>query len=83
MRVYILPFDVRDRKQAAAALESLPEEWKAIDVLVNNAGLVIGVDKEFEGSLDEWDIMIDTNIRGLLAMTRMVEIGRASCRERV
>ena len=75
VRVYILPFDVRDRKQAAAALESLPEEWKAIDVLVNNAGLVIGVDKEFEGSLDEWDIMIDTNIRGLLAMTRMVVPG--------
>ena len=45
---------MRDRKLAAASLESLPEEWKAIDVLVNNAGLVIGVDKEFEGSLDEW-----------------------------
>ena len=76
VQVYILPFDVRDRKLAAASLESLPEEWKAIDVLVNNAGLVIGVDKEFEGSLDEWDIMIDTNIRGLLAMTRLVVPGR-------
>ena len=75
VRVYILPLDVRDRKLAAASLESLPEEWKAIDVLVNNAGLVIGVDKEFEGSLDEWDIMIDTNIRGLLAMTRLVVPG--------
>ena len=75
VRVYILPFDVRDRKLAAASLESLREEWKAIDVLVNNAGLVIGVDKEFEGSLDEWDIMIDTNIRGLLAMTRLVVPG--------
>ena len=75
VRVYLLPFDVRDRKLAAASLESLPEEWKAIDVLVNNAGLVIGVDKEFEGSLDEWDIMIDTNIRGLLAMTRLVVPG--------
>ena len=63
------------RKLAAASLESLPEEWKAIDVLVNNAGLVIGVDKEFEGNLDEWDIMIDTNIRGLLAMTRLVVPG--------
>ena len=77
VQVYILPFDVRDRKLAAASLESLPEEWKAIDVLVNNAGLVIGVDKEFEGSLDEWDIMIDTNIRGLLAMTRLV--ARPTC----
>ena len=75
VRVYTLPFDVRDRKLAATSLESLPEEWKAIDVLVNNAGLVIGVDKEFEGSLDEWDIMIDTNIRGLLAMTRLVVPG--------
>ena len=63
------------RVYIAASLESLPEEWKAIDVLVNNAGLVIGVDKEFEGSLDEWDIMIDTNIRGLLAMTRLVVPG--------
>ena len=73
IQVCVLPFDVRDRKLAAASLESL--EWKAIDVLVNNAGLVIGVDKEFEGSLDEWDIMIDTNIRGLLAMTRLVVPG--------
>lgn len=75
VRVCLLPFDVRDRKLAAAALDSLPEEWKAINVLVNNAGLVIGVDKEFEGNLDEWDIMIDTNIRGLLAMTRIVVPG--------
>ena len=62
VRVYTLPFDVRDRKLAATSLESLPEEWKAIDVLVNNAGLVLGV-------------MIDTNIRGLLAMTRLVVPG--------
>lgn len=75
IRVCVLPFDVRDRKQAAAALASLPEEWKAIDVLVNNAGLVIGVDKEFEGDLDEWDIVIDTNMKGLLAMTRLVVPG--------
>lgn len=46
---YVLPFDVRDRKAAFEALVSLPEEWKAIDVLVNNAGLVIGMDKEHEG----------------------------------
>ena len=75
IQVCVLPFDVRDRKQAAAALEALREEWKSIDVLINYAGLVIGVDKEFEGSLDEWDIMIDTNIRGLLAMTRLVVPG--------
>lgn len=75
VRVHLLPFDVRDRKVAAQALEALPAEWKNIDVLINNAGLVIGVDKEFEGSLDEWDIMIDTNIRALLSMTRMVVPG--------
>ena len=65
--VYLLPFDVRDRQAARAALESLPEEWKAVDILVNNAGLVIGVDKEHEGNLDEWDIVIDTNVKALLA----------------
>ena len=72
---YIMPFDVRDRKAASEALASLPAEWQAIDVLINNAGLVIGVDKEHEGNLDEWDIVIDTNIKSLLSMTRMVVPG--------
>ena len=62
-------------RPARAALESLPEEWKAVDILVNNAGLVIGVDKEHEGNLDEWDIVIDTNVKALLAMTRLVVPG--------
>ena len=75
IRVFLLPFDVRDRKAAVDALASLPEDWKAIDVLVNNAGLVIGVDKEFEGNLDEWDVVIDTNIKALLAITRLVVPG--------
>ena len=74
-RVCLLPFDVRDRKTAAEALASLHDEWKAIDILINNAGLVIGVDKEHEGNLDEWDIVIDTNIKSLLAMTRLVVPG--------
>ena len=74
-RVCLLPFDVRDRKTAAEALASLPDEWKAIDILINNAGLVIGVDKEHEGNLEEWDIVIDTNIKSLLAMTRLVVPG--------
>ena len=74
-RVCLLPFDLRDRKTAAEALASLPDEWKAIDILINNAGLVIGVDKEHEGNLDEWDIVIDTNIKSLLAMTRLVVPG--------
>ena len=71
----ILPFDVRDRKAASEALASLSEGWREIDILINNAGLVIGVDKEHEGDLDEWDIVIDTNIKSLLAMTRMVVPG--------
>ena len=74
-RVCLLPFDLRDRKTAAEALASLPDDWKAIDILINNAGLVIGVDKEHEGNLDEWDIVIDTNIKSLLAMTRLVVPG--------
>lgn len=73
--IYLLPFDVRDRAVAAKALASLPEEWKAIDILVNNAGLVIGTDKEHEGDLEEWDVVIDTNIKSLLAMTRLVVPG--------
>ena len=78
---YIMPFDVREREVAAEALRTLPDEWKAIDVLINNAGLAMGVDKEHEGNFEEWDTMIDTNIKGLLSVTRfvvpgMVERGR-------
>ena len=69
---YVMPFDVCNREAATAALNALPQEWKSIDVLINNAGLAIGVDKEHEGSLDEWDVMIDTNIKALLSMTRLV-----------
>ena len=72
---YVMPFDVCDRNAAAEALAVLPDEWKAIDVLINNAGLAVGVDKEHEGNLDEWDIVIDTNIKALLSMTRHVVPG--------
>lgn len=71
----VLPFDVRRKEEIMAALATLKGKWANIDVLINNAGLVFGVDKEFEGNLDEWDIMIDTNIRGLLTMTRLVVPG--------
>ncbi len=74
-KCYVLPFDVRDRQAASSALDSLPAGWKEIDILINNAGLAIGVDKEHEGSLDEWDVVIDTNIKALLSMTRMVVPG--------
>ena len=73
--VLLLPFDVRDRKAVIAALGSLEGKWANIDILINNAGLVIGVDKEFEGNLDEWEIMLDTNIKALLTMTRLVVPG--------
>jgi NADP-dependent 3-hydroxy acid dehydrogenase YdfG len=72
---YVLPFDVCDRKTAIESLESLPYEWKSIDILINNAGLAVGVDKEHEGSLDEWDVVIDTNVKALLSMTRIVVPG--------
>ena len=75
IEILVLPFDVRDRKGASEALATLNGKWAAIDILINNAGLVIGVDKEFEGDLDEWDIVIDTNIKGLLAMTRLIVPG--------
>ena len=72
---YVMPFDVCDRKAAAEALEALPDEWKSIDILINNAGLAVGVDKEHEGNLDEWDVVIDTNVKALLSMTRLVVPG--------
>lgn len=71
----VLPFDVRDRNAASASLELLPEDWKSIDIMINNAGLAVGVDREHEGNLDEWDTVIDTNIKGLLYMTRLVVPG--------
>lgn len=67
-----LVFDVRDRKAATAAVESLQGKWRTIDVLINNAGLALGLDKEYEGCLDDWETMIDTNIKGLLTMTRLI-----------
>ena len=75
VEVLTLPFDVRDRKAMQEAVDSLQGQWKHVDVLINNAGLVIGMDKEHEGSLDEWDIVINTNIKALLAMTRLIVPG--------
>ncbi len=72
---YPLVFDVRDREIAAASVASLPADWQDIDVLVNNAGLALGLDREYEGDYRDWDTMIDTNIKGLLYMTRAVVPG--------
>ena len=73
--VLTLAFDVRNREVAEKLMTELPEEWKKIDVLVNNAGLALGLEPEYEGNLDEWETMIDTNIKGLLTMTRLVVPG--------
>ena len=73
--VLTLAFDVRNREVAEKLMTELPDEWKKIDVLVNNAGLALGLDPEYEGNLDEWETMIDTNIKGLLTMTRLVVPG--------
>jgi hypothetical protein len=74
-KVLILTFDVRDSQKAKQQIDNLPEEWKEINVLVNNAGLALGLEPEYEGDLNDWEVMIDTNIKGLLTMTRLVVPG--------
>lgn len=70
--VQVLNFDIRKRKEVEMALLSLPEEWKAIDVLINNAGLAAGLGPVNSADIDDWDNMIDTNVKGLLYTTRIV-----------
>lgn len=72
--VAILPlcFDVQDRKAVTKAIDSLPDDWKNIDVLINNAGLAAGRDYFDEASMDDWETMIDTNVKGLLYVTKAV-----------
>ena len=70
-----LAFDVRDREKARRYISNLPAEWQQIDVLVNNAGLALGLEPEYEGDPDAWETMIDTNIKGLLNMTRLIVPG--------
>ena len=73
--ILLLTFDVRDRPSVTTALESLPAEWQAIDILINNAGLSRGLDKLYEGNIQDWEEMIDTNVKGLLYMTRAIVPG--------
>ena len=70
--VLALTYDVSDRKATIEAINSVPDEWRKIDVLINNAGLALGLEPEYEGDLDDWETMIDTNIKGLLTMTRLI-----------
>jgi len=71
-KVYTLHFDVRDNEHVVKSIDSLPKEWKNIDVLVNNAGLAVGLNHFHEGEIDDWERMIDTNIKGLLYVTRKI-----------
>lgn len=71
-RVTTLTFDVRDRAAVSKAWASLPAEWKKVDVLVNNAGNAHGLDPIQSGNVDDWDAMMDINVKGLLYITREV-----------
>lgn len=72
VKVKILKADVRDFDDVEKKFNQLEKEWKEIDILINNAGLARGFDKVYEGKLSDWDEMIDTNIKGLLNITRVV-----------
>lgn len=72
MAAFTLPFDVRDQQAVSDAVCSLPAEWQKIDILVNNAGLALGRDYFEEASLEDWDIMVDTNIKGFAYVARAV-----------
>lgn len=74
-QTHLISLDVRDRRAVESALNQLPEEWAAIDILINNAGLSRGLDKLHEGDIQDWEEMIDTNVKGLLYVTRTVVPG--------
>lgn len=69
---YLLPFDVQNREAVQTAISSLPEEWQAVDILINNAGLALGRDYFDQANLNDWDTMINTNIKGLLYVSKAV-----------
>ncbi|MBL7968936.1 MAG: SDR family oxidoreductase [Prolixibacteraceae bacterium] len=71
-RILTLNFDIRNRKETETALESIPQEWRSIDLLVNNAGLAAGLAPINSADVDDWENMIDTNVKGLLYTSRIV-----------
>lgn len=75
VRVLTLCFDVRDEEEVNKNLKNLPAEWKEIDILVNNAGLAAGLSTFQEGDTDDWNRMIDTNVKGLVYVTRAISPG--------
>ena len=70
--ILTIKLDVRDKNAVDAAIDALPTEWQKIDILVNNAGLALGLEKLHEGDVADWEAMIDTNIKGLLYLTRKI-----------
>lgn len=70
--VWPLHFDIQNRKAVAEAFDSLPEEWKAIEILINNAGLALGRDSFEEADMDDWETMLNTNVHGLLYISKAV-----------
>ena len=72
IETYLFPLDVRSHDNVHLALQALPSEWRAIDVLINNAGLAAGLDFIQDGSVDDWESMIDTNLKGLLYITKEI-----------
>src|SRR4030095_14162574 len=70
--VIILNFDVQNKKQTFDAINNLSKDWQAIDILINNAGLAAGRDYFDDASMDDWETMIDTNVKGLLYVTKAV-----------
>ena len=70
--IHILPLDVRDRVAVEGAVASLPENFRKIDVLINNAGLALGLEPAYQVDIDDWEVMVDTNIKGLMYCTRFI-----------
>jgi len=75
--IEVLPlcFDVREKKEVQKNLGNLPAEWNKVDILINNAGLAVGLNHIDDGEIDDWDRMIDTNVKGLLYVTRAIAPG--------
>ena len=72
IKVHYLCFDIRNKDEVFEAIDNLPEEWKNISILINNAGLAVGLDHIQDGTIDDWERMIDTNVKGLLYITRKI-----------
>ncbi len=72
VKIYTINLDVRNKEEVETQINALPEEWEKIDVLVNNAGLAVGLNPIQEGVIDDWERMIDTNVKGLLYVSRAI-----------